>query len=66
MPFVENVVEFESWMDNMLKDAKEKLNMTNETIAWILLREGTSYYAKTIGHAPEMPKLIEKYIDELR
>jgi len=25
MPFVEDVVEFETWMDKMLKDAKEKL-----------------------------------------
>jgi len=49
MSFVENVVEFESWLDNMLKDAKEKLNMTDGTIAWILLREGTAYYFKTLG-----------------
>ena len=56
MPFVENVVEFEKWLDKMLRDAKEKLNMTNETIAWILLREGTTYYYKTLGHKPEKPK----------
>ena len=56
MPFVENVVEFESWLDKMLRDAKEKLNMTNGTIAWILLREGTSYYYKTLGNAPEKHK----------
>ena len=53
---MENVVEFESWLDKMLRDAKEKLNMTDGTIAWILLREGTAYYFKTLGHAPEKPK----------
>jgi hypothetical protein len=30
---LENVAEFERWFADMLKDAKEKLNMTNETIA---------------------------------
>ena len=56
MPFVEDVVEFESWLDKMLKDAKEKLNMTDGTIAWILLREGIAYYYKTLGHSPKKPK----------
>lgn len=56
MAFVENVVEFERWLDKMLKDAKEKLNMTDATITWILLREATAYYSKTIGDAPEKPK----------
>ena len=56
MPFMENVVEFQSWLDNMLKDAKDKLNMTDRTIAWILLREGTAYYFKTLGDTPEKPK----------
>jgi len=49
MPFIENVVEFQHWLDQMLQDAKGKLNMTDETIAWILLREGTAYYFKTLG-----------------
>ena len=53
---MENVVEFQNWLDNMLKDAKEKLNMTDRTITWILLREATAYYYKTLGHAPEKPK----------
>jgi len=57
MPFVEDVAEFECWLDKMLKDAKEKLNMTNGTIAWILLREGTAYYFKTLGNAPEKPAI---------
>ena len=49
MTFIENVVELERGLDKMLRDAKEKLNMTDETIAWILLREGTAYYFRTIG-----------------
>ena len=49
MAFIENIVEFERWLDKMLRDAKEKLNMTDETIAWILLREGTACYFRTIG-----------------
>ena len=56
MSFIENITEFESWLDKMLKDAKEKLNMTDATIAWILLREGTAYYFKTFGTAPEKPE----------
>ena len=49
MTFIEDVVEFEKWLDKMLEDAKAKLNMTDETIAWILLKEGTAYYFKTLG-----------------
>ena len=56
MSFVEKVDEFECWLYRMLQDAKEKLNMTDGTIAWILLREGTAYYFKTLGNAPEKPK----------
>ena len=56
MPFIENIVEFENWLDKMLRDAKEKLNMTDGTIAWILLKEGTAYYFKTLRHAPESLK----------
>ena len=55
MPFVENVIEFQVWLDRMLKDATEKLSMTDETIAWVLLKEGTAYYFKTLRYAPEKP-----------
>jgi len=47
--FVENVSEFQRWLDKMLKDAREKLNMTDETITWILLREATASYFRTLG-----------------
>ena len=56
MPFIENIVEFENWLDKMLRDAKEKLNMTDGTIAWILLKEGTAYYFKTLHNPPERLK----------
>ena len=49
MVFVENVSEFQRWLDKMLKDAKEQLNMTDETITWILLREATASYFRTLG-----------------
>lgn len=49
MAFVEDVAEFHRWFDQMLKDAKEKLNMTDETITWILLQEATAYYFRTLG-----------------
>ena len=48
MPFIENVSEFQRWFDRMIKDAKEQLNMTDETIVWILLKEATSYYFRTL------------------
>ena len=60
MPFIENVVEFQCWLDKMLEDAKKKLNMTDGTIAWILLREGTAYYFKTLGDVHGKPKKAPK------
>ena len=56
MPFVENIVELERWLSQMLRDAKEKLNISDETIAHLLLREGMAYYSKTLGRSPEKPK----------
>jgi len=45
---MEQVKTFEQWLSQMLKDSKEKLDMTDATIAYLLLREGTHYYLKTI------------------
>jgi len=45
---MEDVKQFNEWLYHMLKDAKEKLEITDETIAWVLLKEGTNYYFKTI------------------
>jgi len=59
MAFIEDIVEFERWLDQMLQDAKGKLNMTDETIAWILLQEGTAYYFKTLNkNAQDLPARI--------
>jgi len=45
---MENVREFENWLEQLLRDAKKKLEITDKTIAYILLREGTVYYLKSI------------------
>ncbi len=46
---MENTEEFESWLFRLLNDAKLKLNISNKTIAYILLREGLNYYLKDIS-----------------
>ena len=48
MVFVENIIEFERWLAQMVKDAKEKLALDDETITWILLKEGTARYFKSL------------------
>ena len=45
---VENVPEFEKWLLNCIEDGKTKLGMTDETLAYLLLREGINLYLKTI------------------
>ena len=45
---MENTKQFESWLFRLLKDSEQKLNMSDKTIAYILLREGTNYYLRTI------------------
>ena len=45
---MEDTEEFESWLFRLLLDAKRKLGMSDHTIAYILLREGTNYYLKQI------------------
>jgi len=46
---MENTEEFESWLFKLIHDAKMKLNMSDRTIAWILLREGNHYYLQDIS-----------------
>ena len=46
---VENTEEFESWLFKLIHDAKMKLCLSDKTIAYILLREGTNYYFKDIA-----------------
>jgi hypothetical protein len=50
---MENVDEFQSWIDKMLTDAKTKLHISDETITYILLQKGTSYYLKTLSKCGE-------------
>ena len=45
---MENAKEFECWLYQCIDDSKKKLGMTDKTLAYILLREGTNYYLKQI------------------
>ena len=45
---IENITEFQKWMYQMLKDSKEKLGLTDETLAELLLKEGIKYYHRSI------------------
>ena len=45
---MENSEEFESWLFKLIHDAKMKLCLSDKSIAYILLREGTKYYLKDI------------------
>ncbi len=45
---LEHTEEFEEWLNRLLKDSKQKLNMSDRTIAYILLREGLNYYLRDI------------------
>jgi len=45
---LEHSEEFEEWLNRLLKDSKQKLNMSDKTLAYILLREGLNYYLRTI------------------
>ena len=45
---MENTEEFEAWLFRLIHDSKMKLGMSDRTIAYILLREGTNYYLKDI------------------
>ena len=45
---MEHAEEFEEWLAQLLHDSKAKLNISDRTIAYILLREGTKFYLKDI------------------
>jgi len=45
---MENAEEFEKLLYALLEKAEKKLNMTDRTLAYILLREGIAYYLRTI------------------
>lgn len=45
---MENTEEFEIWLDRMLEDSK-KLNMTDASIAIILIRVGMTYFLKAVA-----------------
>ena len=45
---MEHEEEFEEWLNRLLKDSKQKLNMSDKTLAYLLLREGINYYLRDI------------------
>ena len=45
---MENVKEFQTWLHQCIDDSKEKLDMTDATLADILLREGLYHYHRHI------------------
>ncbi len=45
---MENTEEFKAWLFRLIHDSKMKLGMSDRTIAYILLCEGTNYYFKDI------------------
>jgi len=45
---MERAEEFERWLSCCIDDSKRKLEMTDRTLAYILLREGLNYYLRTI------------------
>ena len=47
---LERAEEFEEWLYRLLRDSKQKLNMSDKTIAYILLREGINYYLRGIAN----------------
>jgi len=61
---MENVNEFYNWLNKMLDDAKKELNMTDETIAYILLSKGTAYYFRTIEKCGRCPLNLGKSVTD--
>jgi len=47
---LEHTEEFEEWLNRLLKDSKQKLDISDKTIAYILLHEGLNYYLKDIAN----------------
>ena len=58
---MKSTAEFESWLDNMLRDAKDKLHITDRLIAYVLLREGINYYLKQITEGEYGIRPTEKH-----
>ena len=46
---MEQTEEFESALLKLLLEAKRRLGVSDKTIAYILLREGTKYYLRQIN-----------------
>lgn len=58
---MENAKEFEQWLNQCLEDAKDKLQMTDRTIAYILLTKGMNYYLKQLVREEHGIRDAKKY-----
>ena len=47
---MEQAETFEGWLANVIKDGKACLGMTDETLAYIILRAGLACYLRTIAN----------------
>ncbi len=45
---IENIEEFQKWFYALLNDSKQKLGMSDRTIAYILVTEGMKYFMKVV------------------
>ena len=46
---MEDVTEFQKWLNKCIQDGKTKLKVTDRALAYILLREGLNYYLRDIS-----------------
>lgn len=46
---MEQIDEFQKWMEQMLSDAKKKLGMSDETLAFLLMEKALDYYARSMA-----------------
>jgi hypothetical protein len=53
---VKNQAEAQQWLDNLLRDAKRDLNLNDEDITELLLRNAVNYYLKTVARRHLAPK----------
>jgi hypothetical protein len=55
---MEDTEVFEKWLEDTLKAGKEKLEIQDSTIAYILLQKGLNYYLKSLCK-PHLKEIIK-------
>ena len=51
----EDIDEFHRWLNQMLRDAKDKLKMSDGSIAYILFNEANRFYFLSISKGENKP-----------